>query len=81
MQCFRHPLLSMEIENKSFILYCCVLKSVWVWHLCGQTSHPKDSYLTGDFVTNVTQINSQSDLISMANFAAHLTSQSDPLST
>ena len=34
----------------------------------------------GDFVTNVKQINSQSDLISISSFAARLTSQSDPLS-
>ena len=35
--------------------------------------------LPGDFVTNVKQINSQSDLISMLSFAAHLIWQSDPL--
>ena len=35
----------------------------------------------GDFVTNVKQINSQSDLIWMRSLPARLTSQSDPLST
>ena len=35
----------------------------------------------GDFATKVKQINSQSDLTYMLSFAAHLTSQSDTLSS
>ena len=35
----------------------------------------------GDFVKNVRQINGQSDLTSMSNFPARLTSQPDPLLT